>query len=89
MNNESEKKVLSNSYIWNFLKPWLKPSDAFMERKTIYTFQSAISKKWKKGRVFLAGDAAHLMPPFMGQGMCAGIRDASNLSWKIAYCLKK
>ncbi len=85
--NESEKKVLSNSYIWNFLKPWLKPSDAFMERKTIYTFQSAISKKWKKGRVFLAGDAAHLMPPFMGQGMCAGIRDASNLAWKIAFCL--
>ncbi len=87
-NNESEKKVLSNSYIWNFLKPWLKPSEAFMERKTIYTFQSAISKKWKKGRVFLAGDAAHLMPPFMGQGMCAGVRDASNLAWKIAYCLK-
>ena len=87
-NAESEKKVLSNSYIWNFLKPWLKPSEALMERKTIYTFQSAISKKWKKGRVFLAGDAAHLMPPFMGQGMCAGVRDASNLAWKIAYCLK-
>ena len=86
--SESEKKVLSNSYIWNFLKPWLKPSDAFMERKTIYTFQSAISKNWKKGRVFLAGDAAHLMPPFMGQGMCAGIRDASNLAWKIANCLR-
>ena len=87
-NNESEKKVLSNSYIWNFLKPWLKPSEALIERKTIYTFQSAISKKWRKGRVFLAGDAAHLMPPFMGQGMCAGVRDASNLAWKIAYCLK-
>ena len=87
-NDESEKKVLSNSYIWNFLKPWLKPSEASLERKTIYTFQSAISKKWKKGRVFLAGDAAHLMPPFMGQGMCAGVRDASNLAWKIAYCLK-
>ena len=87
-NAESEKKVLSNSYIWNFLKPWLKPSEASLERKTIYTFQSAISKKWKKGRVFLAGDAAHLMPPFMGQGMCAGVRDASNLAWKIAYCLK-
>ena len=87
-NNESEKKVLSNSYIWNFLKPWLKPSEASLERKTIYTFQSAIPKKWKKGRVFLAGDAAHLMPPFMGQGMCAGVRDASNLAWKIAYCLK-
>ena len=87
-NNESEKQVLSNSYIWNFLKPWLKPKEAIMERKTIYTFQSAISTKWKKGRVFLAGDAAHLMPPFMGQGMCAGIRDVSNLAWKIAHCLK-
>jgi len=87
-NSESEKKVLSNSYIWNFLKPWLKRRDAFIERKTIYIFQSAISNKWKKGRVFLAGDAAHLMPPFMGQGMCAGIRDVSNLAWKIAYCLK-
>ena len=86
-NSESEKQVLSNSYIWKFLKPWLKPRDAFIERKTIYTFQSAISMKWKKGRVFLAGDAAHLMPPFMGQGMCAGIRDVSNLAWKIAYCL--
>ena len=87
-NNESEKQVMSNSYIWNFLKPWLKPKDAIMERKTIYTFQSAISMKWNKGRVFLAGDAAHLMPPFMGQGMCAGIRDVSNLAWKIAHCLK-
>ena len=87
-NNESEKQVMSNSYIWNFLKPWLKPKDAVMERKTIYTFQSAISMKWSKGRVFLAGDAAHLMPPFMGQGMCAGIRDVSNLAWKIAHCLK-
>ena len=69
-------------------EPWLKPKEAIMERKTIYTFQSAISTKWKKGRVFLAGDAAHLMPPFMGQGMCAGIRDVSNLAWKIAHCLK-
>jgi 3-(3-hydroxy-phenyl)propionate hydroxylase len=60
-----------------------------MERKTIYTFQSALAKSWKKGRIFLAGDAAHLMPPFMGQGMCAGIRDVSNLAWKISYCLRK
>jgi len=49
-NSESEKQVLSNSYIWKFLKPWLKPRDAYMERKTIYTFQSAISKRWRKGR---------------------------------------
>ena len=86
--NHSDKKVLSERYIWNFLKPWLKKSEAIIERKTIYTFESAIARKWRKGRVFIAGDAAHLMPPFMGQGMCAGIRDASNLAWKIANCLR-
>ena len=84
---EKIETILSDKYIWNFLKPWLKKQEARMERKTIYTFQSALAKSWKKGRIFLAGDAAHLMPPFMGQGMCAGIRDVSNLAWKISYCL--
>ena len=88
-NNQNENKILSETYIWNFLKPWLKKSEAYIERKAIYTFKSAISRKWRKGRIFIAGDAAHLMPPFMGQGMCAGIRDASNLAWKIVKCLKQ
>ena len=86
---EKIETILSDKYIWNFLKPWLKKKEARMERKTIYTFQSALARTWKKGRIFLAGDAAHLMPPFMGQGMCAGIRDVSNLAWKISHCLKK
>ena len=86
--NENEKEILSDQYIWNFLKPWLKPTEAYLERKAIYIFQSAIARKWRKGRIFIAGDAAHLMPPFMGQGMCAGIRDASNLAWKISLCIK-
>tara|TARA_Y100001936_G_C16076309_1_gene674245 strand:+ start:699 stop:2159 length:1461 start_codon:yes stop_codon:yes gene_type:complete len=86
--NLSDKKVLSEKYIWNFLKPWLKKREALLERKTIYKFESSIARKWRKGRVFIAGDAAHLMPPFMGQGMCAGIRDVSNLAWKIASCLR-
>ncbi len=86
--NQSDKKVLSEKYIWNFLKPWLSKSEAIIERKTIYQFESSIARKWRKGRIFIAGDAAHLMPPFMGQGMCAGIRDASNLAWKIATCLR-
>ena len=85
--NENEKEILSDQYIWNFLKPWLKPKEAYLERKAIYIFQSAIASKWRKGRIFIAGDAAHLMPPFMGQGMCAGIRDASNLAWKISWCI--
>ena len=86
--NEDEQEILSDNYIWNFLKPWLSPKEAHLERKTIYTFQSAIARKWRKGRIFIAGDAAHLMPPFMGQGMCAGIRDVSNLAWKISLCIK-
>ncbi len=86
--NQSGKKILSENYIWNFLKPWLNKSEATIERKTIYTFESAIARKWRKGRIFIAGDAAHLMPPFMGQGMCAGIRDASNLAWKISNCIR-
>ena len=87
--NLSDKKVLSENYIWNFLKPWIKKSEALLERKTIYTFKSAIARKWRNRRIFIAGDAAHLMPPFMGQGMCAGIRDVSNLAWKISHCLRK
>ena len=87
-NNLNEKTILSDKYIWNFLKPWLKKSEAHLERKTIYTFESAISRKWRKGRIFIAGDAAHLMPPFMGQGMCAGIRDISNLAWKISKSIR-
>ena len=86
--NEDEKEILSDKYIWNFLKPWLNPKEAYLERKAIYIFQSAIARKWRNGRIFIAGDAAHLMPPFMGQGMCAGIRDASNLAWKISLCIK-
>ena len=86
--NISDKTVLSENYIWNFLKPWLNKKEAILERKTIYQFESAIARKWRRGRVFIAGDAAHLMPPFMGQGMCAGIRDVSNLAWKIASCLR-
>ena len=86
--NENEREILSDKYIWNFLKPWLSPKEARLERKAIYIFQSAIARKWRKGRIFIAGDAAHLMPPFMGQGMCAGIRDASNLAWKISLCIQ-
>jgi 2-polyprenyl-6-methoxyphenol hydroxylase-like FAD-dependent oxidoreductase len=52
-------------------------------RQLVYTFEARTAERWSEGRVFLAGDAAHTMPPFMGQGMCSGIRDAKNLAWKL------
>ena len=86
---ESVEKFFEDKTLWKFLSQWVSEDEAEIERKTVYTFQSAIAKKWRKGRQFLVGDAAHLTPPFMGQGMCAGIRDASNLAWKISICCKK
>jgi 3-(3-hydroxy-phenyl)propionate hydroxylase len=61
----------------------VRPDQARLERAAIYTFQSVIADGWRDRRLFLAGDACHQTPPFLGQGMCAGIRDASNLAWKL------
>ncbi|MFG3287624.1 bifunctional 3-(3-hydroxy-phenyl)propionate/3-hydroxycinnamic acid hydroxylase [Streptomyces sp. NPDC048179] len=74
------------------IAPWLPLSyDGEFEvvRETPYTFRTRIADRWRAGRVFLLGDAAHLTPPFVGQGLCAGLRDAYNLSWKLARVLRQ
>lgn len=84
--NECARDVTDAGYVWDLLSRWITPEDAELERSVVYTFNSAIAQDWRKGRLMIAGDAAHLTPPFMGQGMCAGVRDASNLAWKLALC---
>jgi len=59
-------------------------AQAPINRICAYTFHARIADRWRKGRVFIAGDAAHLTPPFAGQGMNTGLRDAANLAWKLA-----
>ena len=76
------------SRAWELLEPWdVRPDNATVERRAVYTFAARFAEQWRRGRVLLAGDAAHQMPPFAGQGMCAGIRDAANLAWKLDHVL--
>ena len=83
MPGDDEADIVRPERIWPMLAHTIGPDDARIERAAIYTFHSLVAVPWRRGRVLLAGDAAHQTPPFLGQGMCAGIRDASNLAWKL------
>ena len=80
---ESRDEMLEPTRIWELLEGWLTPDDAELIRAVVYRFHATVAESMRDGRVFLAGDAAHQMPPFLGQGLCSGVRDAANLAWKL------
>ena len=89
LEGEDKYEISKESKIQEFIKPWLKPSEYEIIRTAVYQFHSVLANNFRKGNCFLMGDAAHQNPPFMGEGMNTGYRDAANLSWKIALTLLK
>lgn len=88
---EDEGTLLGAQSLGELLRPWTGTADLDgleIVRSAEYTFRARIASRFRAGRVFLLGDAAHLTPPFIGQGLAAGLRDSDNLAWKIAHVLQ-
>ncbi|MEM8618653.1 MAG: FAD-dependent monooxygenase [Actinomycetota bacterium] len=82
--HETREQMLADERIAELLSPWAAPDQLRVDRAAVYRFHAAVAERFRDGAVFFAGDSAHQMPPFNGQGMCTGMRDAENLSWKLA-----
>lgn len=81
---ETRAEMEDRDRVWALLAPWLSREDGEILRAVVYRFHATIADTFRRGRVFLAGDAAHQTPPFLGQGLCTGVRDVENLIWKLA-----
>lgn len=89
LDGEDPVEIARPERIWELLEPFgVTAENSVVERGVVYTFTAGWAESWRSGRVFLLGDAAHLMPPFAGQGLAAGFRDAANLTWKLDLALR-
>ncbi|WP_183092743.1 bifunctional 3-(3-hydroxy-phenyl)propionate/3-hydroxycinnamic acid hydroxylase MhpA [Nocardioides stalactiti] len=87
VDTETSEDFASVAALRPLIAPWVAgvpDDDLELVRVAEYTFRAQVADRWRRGRLFLLGDAAHLTPPFIGQGMGAGLRDADNLAWKLA-----
>jgi 3-(3-hydroxy-phenyl)propionate hydroxylase len=85
---EDEKAATDETFVRSLLERVGPDRDCEFRRVRVYTFHARLADRWRDGNIFLAGDAAHLTPPFAGQGMNSGLRDAHNLAWKLAEALR-
>ncbi|KOG85959.1 bifunctional 3-(3-hydroxy-phenyl)propionate/3-hydroxycinnamic acid hydroxylase [Streptomyces varsoviensis] len=79
----------SLQHVYDLLSPFLNPDEYRVLRADVYEWEAAVAERWSMGPLFLAGDAAHEMPPHLGQGMVSGIRDALNIAWKLGRVIRK
>lgn len=85
---ETREEMEHPEKVRELLAPWGSPESMEIERTAVYRFHARTVDRFNRGRVFLAGDAAHVTPPFVGQGLVAGLRDAVNLSWKLTWVIQ-
>lgn len=89
MPGETRDQMSQESVAWSLLaEHGVTPDNAVLERHAVYTFRARWANSWRVGRGLIAGDAAHLMPPFMAQGMCSGIRDVASLAWRLPMVVR-
>ena len=87
--DEDLEAAIAPENIWQRVSRWISPADATLVRGAVYTHRSLVVDAWRQGNILLAGDAAHQTPPFLGQGLCTGVRDAMSLAWRLRDVLHR